>query len=163
MDPTVTMDRVPMRRALLHFRNVGAEPLRVYLPNGEAFRLNISSLFFVPEGGTPLMVPDPHPHGYVVTEADFHLLSPGEERSFAQPFTIDPFAPGAGNQTLRRPGFEPGRAVRVRWTYENRIRRWEGGRQTLDGPTVPLFGGQDIPFLWTGTLAVELAWTVPGA
>lgn len=161
IDPTVTMDRVPMRRALLHFRNVGQEPVRVYLPNGESFRANISTLFFTPEVGRPLFVPEPHPHGYVVTEADFHLLAPGERRTFTQPFTIDPFVPGPGLQSRRLEGFAPGRPVRVRWTYENAIRRWPGGAQTLDGPTKTLFGGLDIPHIWTGELAVELAWTAP--
>jgi hypothetical protein len=160
IDPAVTMERVPMRRALLHFRNVGPEPVRIYLPNPDAFRLLISTLAFVPGAGPPLIVPDPHPHGYVVTEADFHLLAPGEVRSFPQSFTLDPFVPGGGMQTRRRAGFEAGQTVRVSWTYENSIRRWEGGRMTADGPTQQLFGGQDIPFIWTGELRTELTWTV---
>ncbi|MBI4705683.1 MAG: hypothetical protein HY744_31715 [Deltaproteobacteria bacterium] len=162
LDTEVAMDRVPMRAAKLHFRNVGRDPLRFYLPRSEPFRANISTLSFTPEGNArPLVVPEPRPHGYEVTEADFHLLAPGEERVFAQPFTLDQFVPGPGQGTERRAGFEPGTVVRVRWVYENEIRRWEGRRLTLDGPTRELFGGGDIPWIWTGKLAAELAWKVP--
>ena len=159
--PAVVMDRVPTRTASLGFRNIGSEPVRVYLPNGETFRAGISTLSFTPEGAPPLFVPNPHGHGYVVTEADFHLLAPGESRSFPQRFTIDPFPPRGSLAPTRLPGFEPGRPIRVRWTYRNQIRRWEGGRQTFDGPTKALFGGADIPHIWTGELSAELAWTAP--
>lgn len=43
----------------------------------------------------------------------------------------------------------------------NQITRWEGGVQTLDGPTKALFGGGDIPHIWTGRLVVETSWTLP--
>lgn len=159
--PEVVVDRVPMRTAVLHFRNLGKEPLRYYLPNGEAFRANISTLFFRPKSGDPLFVPEPHPHGYVVTEADFHLLEPGQAREHTQPFTIDPFAPGPGNTSKRMTGFEAGAEVDVRWVYENSIQRWKGGAQTLDGPTRELFDGGDIPYIWTGKLEAKMRWTVP--
>ena len=49
----------------------------------------------------------------------------------------------------------------VTWTYENDITRWEGGAQTLDGVTEPLFGGEEIPHIWTGELVVRTGWVVP--
>lgn len=158
--PDVVEDDVPLRTAVLHFRNVGTAPVRFYLPNGEAFRLSISTLRFAPEGAPPLLVPEPHPHGYMVTEADFHLLEPGAEASFDQPFTIDPFRPG-GRGPARLAGFEAGKTVSVTWSYENSITRWEGGAQTLDGITAPLFGGEEIPHIWTGELVVRTDWLVP--
>jgi hypothetical protein len=158
--PGTTVDRVTMRTAVLHFRNVGTGPVRFYLPNGEAFRAGISTLVFDPDAAPAHVVPEPQPHGYVVTEADFHLLEPGAETSFEQPFTIDPFPPGDGDPA-RLAGFESGSTVPVRWTYENSLTRWEGGWQTLDGVTQPLFGGEEIPHIWTGQLAVRMEWQVP--
>lgn len=161
MKPGVEVDRVPMRTAVLHFRNVGSEPLRFYLPRPDAFRATISTLVFRPKTGEPLFEPEPHPHGYVVTEDDFHLLGPGEARDFTQKFTLDPFAPGAGTATARLPGFENGSEVQISWTYQSSIRRWAGGAQTLDGPTKQLFDGGDIPHIWTGKLTLRTAWIVP--
>ena len=153
------LDRVPMRTAVLRFKNASDKPLRLYLPQSEAFRANISSLILAPEGAPPLFVPEPRPHGYVVTEKDFPLLKPGEGRAFTQRFTIDPFA--RGGRTERRAGFEPGKKVPVSWTYENAIRQWKGGQRTLDGPTGELFGGKEIPFIWTGKLTAKASWTAP--
>lgn len=155
------LDRIPMRTATLHFKNVSKQPLRCYLPLGEVFRANISTLVFAPQGAPHVVVPEPHPHGYVVTERDFHLIAPGASVTFEQPFTIDPFLPGPGNRIERRPGFEPGKQVPVRWTYENSITRWKGGVMTFDGPTRELFGGKEIPFIWTGELTVRGTWTAP--
>ena len=158
--PDVKIDRIPMRTARLRFRNIGRDPVRIYLAVSEPFRCNISTLSFAPPSGAPLTVPEPRPHGYVVTERDFHLIEPGKELTFTQPFTIDPFA-RRGRNTERRPGFERGSQVAVRWTYENSITRWEGGVETFDGPTKPLFDGKDIPWIWTGKLSVKLTWIVP--
>lgn len=162
--PGVETDRVPMRTARLRFHNIGRDPVRIYLPVSEPFRFNISTISFYPRGEPtgkrPFTAPEPHPHGYVVTEKDFHLIDPGKELIFTQRFTIDPFARG-GSGTERRPGFEAGSKIDVRWTYENSITRWEGGVQTLDGPTKRLFEGKEIPWIWTGELSAKLTWTVP--
>jgi hypothetical protein len=148
-----------MRDAVLRFRNVSTQPVRFYLPRGEAFRAGISTLRF--QAGDGIFIePEPQPHGVVIDEADFPLLAPGEEKTFAQPFTLDPVPPGPGTQTARRAGFEDGKTARVSWTYENKITRWEGGQQTLDGPTKTLFGGKDIPYIWTGELTVQASWLV---
>lgn len=157
----VKMDRIPMRTARLHFRNLTAEPLRIYLPTPDAFRWGISGIVMRAPSGTTLLIPEPRPHGYVVTENDFPLLAPGEKKTFTQTFSLDPMKPGAGTATERLPGFEAGAKVALRWTYENSIRRWEAGVQTLDGPTKALFDGGDIPHIWTGKLSVETSWTVP--
>lgn len=160
IDPQVTMDRIPMRSIRLHFRNATDAPLRLYLPP-DPFRFNISSVVFAPEGAPPLLVPEPRPHGYMITEKDFLLLAPREERVVTQSFSIDPMVPGPGTRTARRPGFEEGRRVPVRWTYENRITSWPGGVATFDGVTKPLFGGGPVPHLWTGEIRAQFTWTVP--
>jgi hypothetical protein len=159
IQPGVRMDQVPMRTAMLRFHNVSTQPVRFYLPRGEAFRAGMSTLRF--QAGDKLFLePEPHPHGVVIEEADFPLLAPGEEKSFEQPFTLDPMQPGPGTQTARRPGFEDGKTVQVSWSYTNKIVRWTGGQLTLDGPTKALFGGKDIPFIWTGELTVQASWLV---
>lgn len=161
VDPQVTFDRIPMRALRLHFRNATSEPLRIYMPRPDAFRFGISSVVLTPKGGSPLLVPEPRPHGYTIGEDDFILLAPREERVVSQSFTVDPMSPGRGVETARRPGFEKGTSVAVRWTYENAMTAWPGGAQTLDGVTKPLFGGGPIPHLWTGKLEAELTWVVP--
>ncbi|MBX3131168.1 MAG: hypothetical protein KF718_30900 [Polyangiaceae bacterium] len=158
--PEVRMERVPMRTAVLRFRNLTSAPLRLYLPTAEPFRAMISTLYFYAEGGAPLSVPEPRPHGYVITERDFPLLAAGETRDFTQSFTLDPLS-ASGTLPERLTGFEPGRPLFVRWFYENSIRRWEGGATTLDGVTKPLFDGGDIPHIWTGKLVAEMPWTAP--
>jgi hypothetical protein len=157
--PEVRTDRVPMRTAVLRFHNVSQAPVRFYLPRAEAFRAGLSTLLF--QAGDHLFAePDPQPHGIVIEEDDFPLLAPGEAKSFEQSFTLDPMQPGPGTRTARRPGFEDGKTVRVSWTYQNEIVRWAGGQLTLDGPTKTLFGGKDIPFIWTGKLTVEASWVI---
>jgi hypothetical protein len=160
IEPGVETDRVPMHVAELHFRNVSDEQVRIYLPVPEAFRFGLSSIVFRPEGQPPLAVPEPRPHGYVVTDKDFHLLEPGQSKAFEQRFTIDPMARGT-RATKRRPGFELGAGVPVRWVYENKIRSWVGGKRSVDGPTRTLFDGGVIPGIWKGRLAVSGTWTVP--
>ena len=158
--PDVVEDRVPLRTAVLRFRNTTARPIRVYMPQTPEFRANISTLVLT-AGGEVYATPDPRPHGYVVTEADFPEIAPGEERVFEQRFTLDPLVPGAQLRTERRKGFGSGNPVTIRWTYENAITRWEGGKMTMDGPTKPLFDGGDIPNIWTGRVTVVLDWKAP--
>ena len=158
--PEVRMDRVPLRTVALRFRNTSNAPIRIYLPRSEPFRAGLSTIFFS-AGGAQFSEPEPRPHGYAITEIDFPLLAPGEEQVFEQTFTLDPMVPGPGTKTARRPGFESGVSAKVRWVYENKLVRWPGGAKTLDGPSNTLFGGGDIPHIWTGTLTVESGWVVP--
>lgn len=158
--PDVKLDRIPMRTIALHFKNTTKEPIRIYLPQSDAFRANISSIVMT-GGGTPLFIPEPRPHGYKVSEADFPLIAPGAEVSFTQSFSLDPMTPGGGNSTARRKGFEAGTPLKVSWEYENTMVRWTGGVQTLDGPTATLFDGKDIPHIWTGKVSTSAVWTAP--
>jgi hypothetical protein len=158
--PGARMERIALRTLALHFKNASGDPIRIYLPQSEAFRSASSWIRFVSAHGR-FVEPDPRPHGYQVTEIDFPLLAPGEERTFEQSFSLDPIVPGPGNRSERRKGFDSGTPVRVSWTYENRIVRWAGGAQTLDGPTKTLFGGNEIPNIWVGKLSVDANWTVP--
>jgi hypothetical protein len=157
--PGTRDERVPLREVVLRFRNVSTQPVRFYLPRGEAFRSGISALWFQ-AGEHRFVEPEPEPHGVVIEEEDFPLLDPGEERTFTQSFTLDPIPPGPSTRTQRRPGFEDGETVQVTWAYANDIVRWPAGQPTLDGPTQTLFGGGDIPFIWTGKLVVRADWRV---
>ncbi len=132
----------------LMFHNAGEKQRRIYLLKGEPFRA-LQSTFFLDRGAAgPLVQPEPQPHGYVVTEVDFHPLAPGETRSFTQ--------------TLQLPAaLTPGR-YSVRWEYSNEVERWEGGSQTLDGYTKPLFGGKPIPGIWVGKVEVRFDVVVAG-
>lgn len=142
--------------ATLRFRNASPQPLRFYLITSEPFR-SFQSLLTVHAEGSSAMItsaPQPRPHGYVVTEKDFHLLAPGEERSFTQSIYIARM----GSDRLSAgplPGFERGGAFRVRWRYENSVTQWEGGVPTLDGPTKTIFEGKPIPHIWTGKVETE--------
>ncbi len=155
--PEVVRDGSPMHTIVLHFRNASSQPMRIYVPGAAPFRLGISSLYFESHGQR-FVEPEPQPHGYTVTDVDFPLLSPGEERSFDQPFTLDPMEDG---RPTRRPGFEPGAEATVTWVYENRLTRWAGAAETLDGPTRRLFDGGDIPYIWTGRVTAEATWLSP--
>ncbi|MBN2493207.1 MAG: hypothetical protein JXR96_01345 [Deltaproteobacteria bacterium] len=125
----------------LHFRNASQEPVRIYLLASEPFRGIQSMLRIRGAAKGPSFQPPPRPHGYKVTAKDFHLLAPGEQRSFGQ--------------TLRLPESATGKLA-VEWTYRNEVRAWSGGIQTLDGPTEALFDGEEIPHIWTGELRVSL-------
>lgn len=130
--------------ATLHVKNVGAEPRRIYLLEPERFRSFQSRFAVRTADGTPVMAtPGSPPHGYLPRESDFPLIGPGEERRFSQTLP------------LHDPALAAGGRVTVTWTYENAITAWQGGIQTLDGPTQPLFGGGPIPGIWVGELSVS--------
>lgn len=125
----------------LHFRNVGSEPRRIYLLQSEPFRAMQSSFSLLRGEGPPDIQPEPRPHGVVVGEHDFPELPAKGARSFTQTLVLPrDLSPGP---------------LGVEWTYENRIERWQGGVQTLDGPTQALFGGERIPGIWLGELSVR--------
>lgn len=97
------------------------------------------------------MQPAPQPHGYVVSEEDFPLIEPQATRTFSQ------------SLYLHDREFERGERYIVEWTYKNEVETWEGGVNTLDGPTQQLFGGERIPHIWTGELSTRSAFNVaPG-
>lgn len=125
----------------LRFKNNGTDEACVYLVMSEMFRCGQSELVLASKSvakPVALFSPPPYPHGYVVTETDFHFIRPGEERRFEQTLFIDPERiTEAGKYTLE-------------WTYENRIDSWPGGIETLDGPTNELFDGKKIPGIWLG-------------
>ncbi len=129
----------------LHFRNDGAAPMRIYIIGSEPFRAMQSSLYVLAADGSVLAFqPEPRPHGYVVSETDFPEIAAGATKVVEQTLSLDPRVL-AGKSGLR-----------VRWSYANDIERWQGGLQTLDGPTRGLFGGGPIPGIWRGEARVEL-------
>jgi hypothetical protein len=152
----VSGDRPLPVATTLRFRNASSQPLRFYLIESEPFRSFQSRLaVFEPGGGDFLtMQPEPRPHGYVVTEKDFHLLAPGEAKTFKQSLYVARVAPG-GRSVVPLTGFERGGTFRVRWTYQNSVTQWKGGAMTLDGTTKQLFGGGPIPHIWTGKVETE--------
>lgn len=134
--------------ATLHFRNVSDAPVRIYLLQAEPFRGAQSVFHLRDRAAAP--VPDPHAfqpppraHGIRVGESDFQLIDPGQTRTFPQTVTLP--APGVYDVT---------------WEYRNAVERWEGGRQTLDGPTEELFGGGPIPHIWLGSRKVATSLVV---
>jgi hypothetical protein len=160
--PNIEHDRVPMHVVKLHLRNVSnTDPVVVFMPGPEFIRFGTSWLTFRAADAAHFSAPRPRPHGYSVTESDFHRLEPLASKTFEQRFTLDPMARGGGDRSERRKGFEAGTSVTVAWTYANKSTKWPGGAKTMDGVTKPLFGGQDIPHLYTGRLVAELSWTAP--
>lgn len=139
--------------AKLVFRNQASKPARIYLVREDAFRSFQSWLRILRHGDSRVVSvqPEPQPHGYVVSEADFPLVEPGASRTFEQ--VLD----------LSDPNLRAGGTFVVEWTYENEIVEWKGGAQTLDGPTKELFGGTRIPHIWTGRLTTtsELRIALP--
>lgn len=128
----------------LELRNDGPTERRIYLIGTPTFRAMQSDLEILgPDGRAYDRQPDPHPHGYVVSEADFPAIAPGAIARFTQPLFLDPKL-GAN---------VPG-DLQVRWTYHNTIESWAGGAQTLDGVTKPLFGGGRIPGIWLGNFSL---------
>ena len=140
--PGVRGGSVPLR---LHFRNTGAEPLRIYMIQSEVFRALQSDLqVFAADGEFLDAQPEPHPHGYVVDERDFVAIAPGATVVQLQTLQL------GGRAFVGQTG-----PLRVRWTYRNSIESWKGGVMTLDGPTKRLFGGGPIAGLWRGEVVVE--------
>ncbi|HEU0029930.1 MAG TPA: hypothetical protein VFQ53_04800 [Kofleriaceae bacterium] len=128
--------------ATITLRNDTDEPMRVLVVRPEIFRANISSLRVWQADHVVSLQPDPHPHGYLVTEDDFPQIAPHATYSYKQTLRID----GA----LATPG-----DYEVELLLENQNKRWPGGVQTLDGPTKPLFGGTDVPGMWVGKLTSQ--------
>jgi hypothetical protein len=134
----------------LEFRNDGKDELRIYLIDAPIFRALQSDLAIYGTDDNFLgSQPEPHPHGYIVSERDFPVIGPGATRRFGQPLRITP--------NLRDTG-----PLQVRWKYRNKIESWPGGVQTLDGATKPLFGGGRIPGIWLGEFTVAAPLPVAG-
>lgn len=130
----------------LEFRNDAHDELRIYLVQTPVFRALQSDLaLFTADGKFLDSQPEPHPHGYVVSERDFPAIPPGTTRRFSQPLVLDREKIGAATD------------LQLRWTYRNSVESWAGGVQTLDGPTKPLFGGGPIPGIWLGEIKASAA------
>jgi len=133
----------------LEFRNDGRDELRIYLIQAPVFRAMQSDLaLFAADGKFLDTQPEPHPHGYVVSERDFPAIPPDAVVRFSQPLLLDRDRIGGASGDLQ-----------LRWTYRNSVESWSGGVQTLDGPTHALFGGGPIPGIWRGE--VRTTATVP--
>ena len=129
----------------LVFKNTSERPLRIYFVRNEVFRSFQSRFDVLLHGKSMSITGISPPHGYVVTEKDFHWVKAKSEILFHQTLSLSE----AGID-------EDVREFTLQWTYENRLSRWEGGVQTLDGITKALFGGKEISFLWRGELATSM-------
>ena len=133
----------------LVFKNVSNNPIRIYLINTEFFRSFQSYFFLLYNGKVKMLSNISPPHGYVVTESDFHLINSNSEIIFKQTLLIDE----VGLETDIHDFY-------LQWIYENKISQWEGGIETLDGPTKRLFNGKEIPYIWRGeiesTIQIEI-------
>ncbi len=124
----------------VRFENISDRPVRVYFIENPIFNSFQSAFTVVHKDGTKSFIAEePQPHGYVVTESDFHLIAPCHSKTFKQKI---------GNVTLGS-GSNP---AGIEWEYSNTITKWEGGIETLDGKTEALFGGKEIPYIWTGRI-----------
>lgn len=135
-------DSIPI---ILHFKNIRNKNIRIYLINSEIFRYGQSTISILSKKDRNLISiqPEPHPHGYKVTEEDFHLIEPNQELTFDQTIYI------------MESKFESGGKFIVQWNYENQVKSWPKNIMTLDGPTKELFGGKAIPFIWTGSISYK--------
>ncbi|MCX4241814.1 hypothetical protein [Paraliomyxa miuraensis] len=131
----------------LRFLNLDVRARKLFFIRAEPFRFGQSTLTLDRGGsGPPIVSPPPRPHGYVVTEADFHDIAPRSRLAFSQ--------------ALRVPAdLLPG-TYGVRWVYENEITQWKGGVNTLDGPSEVLFDGKPIEGIWVGSLEDRFSITV---
>jgi hypothetical protein len=128
--------------ATLHFENHTAKPIRILLVGPEPFRLFNSSMRVWLGNDVVSLQPEPHPHGYLISEKDFFVIAPGGSKTFPQTLYV--------TDRFTSPG-----AYEVEWMYENKQRKFPGGAQTLDGVTKPLFGGKDVDDLWVGSLSTR--------
>ncbi len=120
------------------FENVSNKPLRVYYIDSPIFNTFQSRHFLIDENGKKYYISEePHPHGYVVSQKDFHLIPAYERKVFTQKFDVL-------NLTIK--------PYRLNWIYENCIKRWEGGVRTLNGKTKSLFDDIDISYIWLGRI-----------
>jgi len=125
--------------AKLIFKNNSEDQIRIHFINYEPFRFNSQITVLKKEDKSPINPPFiAPPHGYIISEKDFYMVEPGKEISFNQKIKIQQ----EGNFILR-------------WNYENKRTKWEGGIETLDGITKPLFEGKEVKYLWTGKLITE--------
>ncbi|NNK85225.1 MAG: hypothetical protein HKO91_06720 [Desulfobacterales bacterium] len=125
----------------LVFKNISKNPIRIYWIKTEFFRSFQSYFYLLADGKYNFLTDISPPHGYVVTEDDFHLIDPNKEIIFKQTLSIDSTKI---KSNLIKPHLE--------WTYENNVAKWEGGKMTQDGPTKKLFSGDKIPYIWVGKI-----------
>ena len=130
----------------LVFKNISKYPLRIYLVETEFFR-SFQSYFYLLFNGKPKYISNiSPPHGYIVTEEDFHLIDPNSEIVFKHTLSID-------ETKIETDSNE----IYLNWVYENKISKWEGDITTLDGPTKKIFGGKEIPYIWKGKVESKIA------
>jgi len=130
----------------LVFKNISKYPLRIYLVETEFFRSFQSYFYLLFNGKSKYISNISPPHGYIVTEADFHLVDPNSEIVFKHTLSID-------ETKIETDSNE----IYLNWVYENKISKWEGDITTLDGPTKKLFGGKEIPYIWKGKVESKIA------
>ncbi len=148
----------------LHFRNTSKNNLRIFHICGGEFRWNQSDVWLASlSQSIPLTGgPPPRPHGYRVTENDFHSLEPTEEKTFSHvPIYVARWL-ATGWTPLEGLDGGNGNTFRLYWRYQNYLTKWEGGAMTLDGPTLQLFDGAPIPGIWTGSLEASMEVLLDG-
>jgi len=121
----------------LIFKNVSQKPLRIYYIDDPLFSRTQNSFYLIDKHGKRYfeLEEGPPPHGYVVSEKDFYLIEAKHKKQFGTRVAVpvkDPLA--------------------LEWVYSNQISSWRGGAQTLDGKTKILFGGREIPYIWSGSI-----------
>jgi hypothetical protein len=122
------------------FHNVSNEPLRIYFIENPIFNTFQSMLYVTySDGNIELFSEEPHPNGISVEESDFHLIDVNKSKTFTQKIEFI------------EPRYQ-GKPIELQWVYKNKITKWEGGKDTLDGVSKQLFDGKEIPYIWTGKI-----------
>ena len=125
----------------LVFENVSEKPLHIYYINDPLFGRTQNRFYMIDKHGKRYfeLEEPPPPHGYVVSENDFYLIAPQSKKRFSVKVVLP----------IKNP-------VSVEWVYSNRVTSLKGGARTLDDKTKALFGGIEIPYIWTGSIETEV-------
>jgi len=94
----------------LVFKNISKHPLRIYLVKTEFFRSFQSYFYLLSNGKSEYISKISPPHGYIVTEKDFHLIDSNSEIAFKHTLSID-------ETKIETDSNE----IFLHWVYENKI------------------------------------------
>lgn len=122
------------------FTNSSDSPLYVYFIDSPIFNSFQSRFYLLHQNGKKSFVlQEPHPHGYSVNISDFHLIDANDSKTFLQKIEYFDL-------------IERSKPLILEWVYENKITKWEGEKETIDGKTKTLFDGETIPGIWVGKI-----------
>jgi len=120
----------------LVFTNSSMHPLRIYYIDVPLFNRSVNRFYIVDSKGKKVFdTTEVPPHGVIISEKDFYLISPYSKKVFKEKISL------AFKNTKQ-----------LGWLYHNKITSWKGNFETLDGKEKVLFNGNKIPYIWTGNI-----------